>query len=129
MENEIAYKNQNLYLKINIYLNRASTLQFRPVLPLYRNQSTNYRANLWDGFYTMAALDWNKLILTTTFSIYYFFFSWRNLLSPSVQPNQAYFSQKHKTQNANLSNNSHKQFYVLLNTHQIKLYTYPDLLK
>ena len=101
MENEIAYKNQNLYLKINIYLNRASTLQFRPVLPLYRNQSTNYRANLWDGFYTMAALDWNKLILTTTFSIYYFFFSWRNLLSPSVQPNQAYFSQKHKTQNAN----------------------------
>ena len=28
-----------------------------------------------------------------------------------------------------LANNSHKQFYVLLNTNQIKLYTYPDLLK
>ena len=29
----------------------------------------------------------------------------------------------------NLANNSHKQFYILLNTNQIKLYTYPDLLK
>ena len=29
----------------------------------------------------------------------------------------------------NLANNSHKQFYVILNTNQIKLYTYPDLLK
>ena len=28
-----------------------------------------------------------------------------------------------------LANNSHKQFYVLLNTNQIKLYTYPDLVK
>ena len=32
-------------------------------------------------------------------------------------------------QTENLANNSHKQFYVLLNTNQIKLYTYPDLLK
>ena len=29
----------------------------------------------------------------------------------------------------NLANNSYKQFHVLLNTNQIKLYTYPDLLK
>ena len=29
----------------------------------------------------------------------------------------------------NLANNSHKQFYVLLNANQIKLYTYPHLLK
>ena len=29
----------------------------------------------------------------------------------------------------NLANNSHKQFCVVLNTNQIKLYTYPDLLK
>ena len=79
----------------------------------------------------MARLDWNKLILTTTFSIYYSILSWRNPLSPSVQPNQAYFSQKHKTQNANwkLANNSHKQLHVFSNTNQIKLYTYPDLLK
>ena len=32
-------------------------------------------------------------------------------------------------QTENLANNSHKQFYVLLNTNQIKIYTYPDLLK
>ena len=32
-------------------------------------------------------------------------------------------------QTENLANNSHKQFYVLLNTNQIKLYTYPGLLK
>ena len=32
-------------------------------------------------------------------------------------------------QTENLVNNNHKQFYVLLNSNQIKLYTYPDLLK
>ena len=32
-------------------------------------------------------------------------------------------------QTENLANNNHKQFYGLLNTNQIKLYTYPDLLK
>ena len=32
-------------------------------------------------------------------------------------------------QTENLTNNNHKQFYVLLNTNQIKLYTCPDLLK
>ena len=32
-------------------------------------------------------------------------------------------------QTENLANNSHKQFYVFFNTKQIKLYTYPDLLK
>ena len=41
MKNGVAYKNQNVYLKINIYINQASTLPFRPVLPLYRNQSTD----------------------------------------------------------------------------------------
>ena len=32
-------------------------------------------------------------------------------------------------QTENLANISHKQFHVLLNTNQIKLYIYPDLLK
>ena len=32
-------------------------------------------------------------------------------------------------QTENLADNSHGKFYVLLNTNQIKLYTYPDLLK
>ena len=41
MKNGVAYKNKNVYLKINIYLNQASTLPFRPVLSLYRNQSTD----------------------------------------------------------------------------------------
>ena len=32
-------------------------------------------------------------------------------------------------QTENLTDDNHKQFYVLLNTNQIKLYTCPDLLK
>ena len=41
MKNGVAYKNQNVYLKINTYLNQASTLRFRPVLLLHRKQSTD----------------------------------------------------------------------------------------
>ena len=36
---------------------------------------------------------------------------------------------KPRIQTENLANNTQKQFYVPLNTNQIKLYTYPDLLK
>ena len=57
MKDLVAYKNQNVYLKINIYLNQASNLPFRPVLSLYRNQSTVYEANRWDSFYKIATLD------------------------------------------------------------------------
>ena len=32
-------------------------------------------------------------------------------------------------QTENLAKKSHKQFYILLNTNQTKLYTYSDLLK
>ena len=32
-------------------------------------------------------------------------------------------------QTGNVANNSDKQFYVLLNTNEIKLYAYPHLLK
>ena len=39
MKNGVAYKNQNVYLKINIYLNQVSTWPFRP---LYRNRSTHF---------------------------------------------------------------------------------------
>ena len=77
----------------------------------------------------MATLDWNKLMLTTTCSIYYLFLSWRNRLSPRVQPNPTFHTGISRMQTENLANNSHKQFYVLLNNNQIKLYTYPDLLK
>ena len=36
---------------------------------------------------------------------------------------------KTSMQTENVANNSRKQFYVLLNTNEIKLYTYLDLLK
>ena len=41
MKNGVAYKNEDVYLKINIYLNQACTFSFRPVLPLYKNQFTD----------------------------------------------------------------------------------------
>ena len=92
-----------------------------------------YRANQWEGFYTMAILHWNKLILASTFSIYLFLLSWGNFspLSPSIQPNQTFFNKSitPEMQTENLPNKSHKQFHVILNTNQIKLHTYPELLK
>ena len=45
MKNGVAYKNQNVYLNVN--LNQASTLSFRPVLSLYRNQSTEIWTMGW----------------------------------------------------------------------------------
>ena len=36
---------------------------------------------------------------------------------------------KRRIQTENLAKKSHKQFYILLNTNQTKLYTYSDLLK
>ena len=59
MKHEVAYKNQNVNLKINIYLNLASTLPFRSVLQIYRSHSCDLWANERDGFYSMATLDWN----------------------------------------------------------------------
>ena len=46
MKNGVASENKNVYLKINVFIltvciNQTSTLPFRPVLPLYRNQSTD----------------------------------------------------------------------------------------
>ena len=50
MKNGIAYKNQNVCRKINIYLNQASTLPFRLMLPLYRNLSTDLRSKSMGQF-------------------------------------------------------------------------------
>ena len=50
MKNGVAYKNQNVYLKINIYLKKVSTLRFWSVLPLYRNQSTDTCCKLMGWF-------------------------------------------------------------------------------
>ena len=76
----------------------------------------------------MATLDWNKLIQTTTF----IFSSHEETLFPQVSNgtrHNFHKSIKPWMQTENLANNSHKQFYVRLNTNQIKLYTYADLLK
>ena len=79
----------------------------------------------------MATLCWNKLILTTTFSRYYHFLSWRNPLPQVSNLTRLTFHKniKPRMQAENLANNSPKQFYLLLNSNQSKLCTYPDLLK
>ena len=83
------------------------------------------------GFYITATLDWKKLILTTTFSIYFLFFHEETLFPQLSKLTRHTFhkSIKHRMQTGNLANKSHKQFYVLLNTNEIKLYIYPNLLK
>ena len=48
MKNGVAYTSKNL--KINIYLNQASTLPFSPMLPLYRNQPTDLRSTSMGQF-------------------------------------------------------------------------------
>ena len=50
MKNGVSYKNQNVYVKINIYLNQASTLPFRSVLSLYRNESTSIWSKVMGWF-------------------------------------------------------------------------------
>ena len=66
MKNGAAYENKNVYLKISIYLNRASALYHSGQCYHYIETSPLiYWANQWDVFYIMATMDWNKLILTT----------------------------------------------------------------
>ena len=85
MKNGVACKNQNMYVKISIYLNQASTLPFRPMLPLYRNQSSS----LWSKSMGWFLHNGNSGLRNPS------------PLSPSAQTNQTYFSQKHKTKTAN----------------------------
>ena len=83
-----------------------------------------YRTNKWDGFYTIAALDWSKLILTPTFFIYYFLLSWTNFFPfPRISKLTRFIFHKNiatKMQTENLPFNSHKQ-NVILNTNQFTL--------
>ena len=62
MKNGVDFENKNMYLKINIFIltvfiNQTSTLPFRSVLPLYRNQSIDLQSESMDDFYTMTKLD------------------------------------------------------------------------
>ena len=75
MKNGVAYKNQKVYLKINIYLNQGCILPFTPVLSLYGNQFTDLWGKSMGWFLYNATLDSSKSILTTTISIHYFLLS------------------------------------------------------
>ena len=55
MKNGVASENKNVYLNINIfiltiYIDQASTLPFKTVLPLYRNQSTDLQSKSMGRF-------------------------------------------------------------------------------
>ena len=74
MKNGVAYKNKNVYLKINIYLNEESILPFSPMLSLYRNHSTDLWSKSMGWFLYKSKTGLTLLILTTIFSIYIFSF-------------------------------------------------------
>ena len=55
MKNGLASESKNMYLKVNIFIltvfiNQTSTLPFKPVLPLYRNQSTDLQSKSMGRF-------------------------------------------------------------------------------
>ena len=71
MKNGVASENKNMYLKINIFIltvfiNQTSTLLFRPVLPLYRNQSTDLQSKSMRRFLYNGKTSF-FLMLNTTF--------------------------------------------------------------
>ena len=98
---ELLIKNKTCILRLLFTLAKHQLCDLGQCCHHIETSPQIYGAKRWDGFYAMETLDRNKLILITTFSKCYFFLSWRNSLSPSVQPNQTNFSQKHKTQNTN----------------------------
>ena len=99
MKNGVASENKNMYLKINIFIltvfiNQTSTLPFRPVLPLYRNQSTDLQSKSMRWFLYNGKTSF-FLMLNTTFHE-------ESLLPfPWVSSLTIYFTQKHNTKNAN----------------------------
>ena len=74
MKNGVAYKNKNVYLKINLYLNEESILPFSPMLSFYRNHSTDLWSKSMGWFLYNSKTGLTLLILTTTFSVYIFSF-------------------------------------------------------
>ena len=118
-----------MYVKTNIHLNQASTLPFRSVLLLCRNQSTD----LWSK-----SMGWFLYIGNTglkqanpNYHLFHILFSpfmkKPFFPSPNLTRNAFHKSIKPRMQTENLANISHKQFYGQLNNNQIKLYNYPDL--
>ena len=93
---------------------------FKPVLILHRNRPIDllYKCFLYND---------NTANLRHHIHLYYFRLSWRYSwpLSPSVQLGRP-ISQKNTEK---IPKNSHKQFYVNLETYQIKTFNSPNLLK
>ena len=56
MKNGVAYKNQNLYLKINIYLNQDPLCNLGQCCQYVEVSQLIYGANQWGGFYLMVTL-------------------------------------------------------------------------
>ena len=55
MKNGVASESKNMYLKINIFIltvfiNQTFNLPFKPVLPLYRKQSTDLQSKSMGRF-------------------------------------------------------------------------------
>ena len=105
MKNGVAYKNQNMYRKINIYLKQASSLPFKPLLPSYRNQLTD----LWSKPMGCFLYNGNTGLKYTNPNHHFFHILFPSFMKkssppalfPCVQLKQTWFSQKHKTKNAN----------------------------
>ena len=111
MKNGLASENKNIYLKSNVFIltdfiNQTTTCYSGQRCHYKETSPLIYRTNQWDGFYTMAKLDWNKLnfflMLNTNFSIYIFPFREESLLPfPWVFNLTIYFTKTRNTKNAN----------------------------
>ena len=55
MKNRVSYKNDNVYLKINIYL--TNHLHSGQCCHYIETSRLIYGANQWDGFYTIVTVD------------------------------------------------------------------------
>ena len=94
------WKNKNIYLKINIFILTFSltrhSLGYSDQCCHYTETSPLiYRANQWDGFNTIARLDW-KVFFNVKHHLFfiYFLLSWRKSspLFLSVQPNHLFYT-------------------------------------
>ena len=127
MKNGVAYKNKSAYLKINIYLNQASTLPFKPMLPLCRNQSTDLQSTSMGRFLYNGNTGLKQANPKHPFFGYIIFSFHEEILLPFPQMSNLTRLTFHKSitqrmQTENLPSNGQKNFYVILNTNQIIRY-------
>ena len=95
---------------------------FRPVLPLHSTYPIDLQSKSVTCFLC------NENTTNPRHDIFHILFS--TLLKTFFTPFPKFTTQSDFTKTTEtLSNNRHKQFYDIQNTHQIKLYTFPNLLK